>query len=260
MTSKYFNTEQKLSDQLSRLKGEFSLYAIKAEFEAEGASFRDLIGLRRLTTEQGVSLYLKISGVESLRDLKDALDLGVDGLIAPMVESTFGVVKFIGAVESIFGQHKIYKSINIETGEAVKNIDAIIEAARGKIDNITIGRTDLSHSYFDSQVKPDSPFIFDLIESLSYKIRSSGLTMTVGGSITSASIDLFNKNQKRLDGRISSIETRKVVLSVDKMLGNKNALTEALRFEEYYLLSKLEREKWLSRTDQERLAKLKTRL
>ena len=260
MTSKYFDIEQKLSDQLSLLKEEFCLYAIKAEFEAEGASFRDLIGLRRLTTKQDVSLYLKIGGVESLRDLKDALDLGVDGLIAPMVESPFGVVKFVGAVESIFGHQKIFKSINIETREAVQNIDEILEAARGKIDNITIGRTDLSHSYFDSKIDPDSPFIFDLIENLSYKVRSCGLTLTVGGSITSTSINLFNRNQKRLDGRVSSMETRKVVLSVDKILGNKNALEEALRFEEYYLRFKLERETWLSRADQERLAKLKTRL
>jgi hypothetical protein len=57
-------------------------------------------------------LYLKIGGVEALRDIKDALDLGVDGLIAPMVESPFGVVKFVSAVESVFSLRKIHKSIN----------------------------------------------------------------------------------------------------------------------------------------------------
>ena len=118
--SKSFDIEQKLSDQLSRLKEEFCLHAVKAEFEAEGASFRDLIRLRRLTAQQNIPLYLKIGGVEALRDITDALDLGVDGLIAPMVESPFGVVKFLGAVERVFGHQKFFKSINIAHNIAVK--------------------------------------------------------------------------------------------------------------------------------------------
>ena len=91
MISEFFNLEKKLSNQLVRLK-DLGLCAVKAEFEAEGASFRDLLRLRRFTAEQNIPLYLKIGGVEALRDLKDALDLSVDGVIAPMVESPFGVV------------------------------------------------------------------------------------------------------------------------------------------------------------------------
>jgi hypothetical protein len=78
--------------------------------------------------------------------------------------------------------------------------------------------------------------------------------------VTSESIRLFGEHQERLGDRMSSMETRKVVLPTDRMLKQKNALEEALRFEEYYLRFKLEREAWLSRADQERLAKLKTRL
>ena len=95
MIPEFINRKQKFADQLSLLKKKFGLCAIKAEFEAEGSSFRDLVRLRTLTAQKNIPLYLKISGVESLRDLKDALDLGVDGLIAPMVESPFGVFKFI---------------------------------------------------------------------------------------------------------------------------------------------------------------------
>ncbi|SVE31787.1 uncharacterized protein METZ01_LOCUS484641, partial [marine metagenome] len=132
MTSKIFSLEQKLTDQLVLLKSRFSAVAIKGEFEAEGSSCRDLLRLRRLTVQQNIPLYLKIGGVEALRDLKDAIDLGVDGLIAPMVESAFGVVKFTGAVESIFGKQKLFKSINIETRESVDNIDEILEVAKRK--------------------------------------------------------------------------------------------------------------------------------
>ena len=202
----------------------------KSRVRGRGCILSDLIKLRRLTAQQNVPLYLKIGGVEALRDIKDALDIDVDGLIAPMVESPFGVVKFVGAVESVFGQREFFKSINIETREAVQQIDGILDIARGKIDNVTIGRTDLSHSYFDSKIEPDSPFTLDLIERLSYKICSSGLSLTVGGSVTSENIRLFSERRERLGDRMSSMETRKAVLPIDRILGQKNTLEEALRF------------------------------
>ncbi len=259
MVSQLFELEKIIEKQLACLKAKFKLVAVKAEFEAEGASFRDLLRLRRQTSRKKISLYLKVGGVEALRDIKDAFDLGVDGLIAPMVESPFGVVKFISAVDAVFGQKKIFKSINIETRGAIDQIDKILEVARGKIDNITIGRTDLSRSYFDSTIHPDSSFIFDLIENLSLKIHSSGLTLTVGGSITADSIQLFKQRRNRLGNRITSIETRKIILPCDEILGQEAVLKEALYFEELYLRHKLANEAWFSKSDQERLTKIKTR-
>ena len=259
MVPKVFDLEQKIAGQLSLLKKRFGLSAVKAEFESEGSTFRDLVRLRRLTAQQNIPLFLKIGGVEGLRDLKDALDLGVDGLIAPMVESPFGVVKFISAVDAVFGQKNIFKSINIETRGAIDQIDKILEVARGKIDNITIGRTDLSRSYFDSTIHPDSSFIFDLIENLSLKIHSSGLTLTIGGSITADSIQLFKQCRNRLGNRIASIETRKIILPCDEILGKEAVLKESLYFEELYLRHKLANEAWFSKSDQERLTKIKTR-
>ena len=259
MISEFFNLEQKLSNQLLKLK-DLGVCAVKAEFEAEGATFRDILRLRLLTVKRNVPLYLKIGGVEALRDLKDALDLGVDGVIAPMVESPFGVVKFSEAVESVFGGRKLFKSINIETREAVERIDEILEVARGKVDNVTIGRTDLSRSYFDSVVQPESTFILDLIERLSYKVQSAGLILTVGGSLTSQSIRSIAERKERFGSRLSGMETRKIVFPANLMLEDKNIIKESLRFEEIYLRFKLECEAWLSRGDQERLTKLKGRL
>ena len=198
--------------------------------------------------------------MEALRDIKDAMELEVDGLIAPMVESPFGVVKFVGAVKSVFGERKLFKSINVETRTAVEQIDDILEIAKDKIDNVTIGRTDLSSSYFDPMIEPDSPFIIDLIERLSYKAHSSGMTLTIGGSLTVDSIRLFRNRQKQLDNRIFSMETRKIIFTVGQMLSGENALQEALRFEELFLCLKLEREEWFSKAEQARLVKLRERL
>ena len=258
--AKIFDLEQKVADQLALLKNEFGLHAVKAEFEAEGASFRDLLRIRRLTVEQNISLYLKIGGVEALRDLKDALDLGVDGIIAPMVESAFGVVKFTEAVESIFSRQKLFKSINIETKESVEKIDLIMKIAKHKVDNITIGRTDLGRSYFDTAIYPDSEFIFNLIESIGCKIQTNGFTLTVGGGVNKETIRLFRQRKKELEKVVSNIETRKVIFPFKQMLEGKDALKEALYFEELFLLYKLECEKWSSRADLTRLGELKNRL
>ena len=51
-----FGLEQKLFGQLNRLKEEYDLQGIKAEFEAEGSSFRDLVRLRRITDKLNVPL------------------------------------------------------------------------------------------------------------------------------------------------------------------------------------------------------------
>ena len=252
--------EKNLEACLMQLKREYGLCAVKAEFEAEGATFRDLVRLRRWTARQDIALHQKIGGVEAMRDIKDALDLGVDGLIAPMVESPFGVTKFTEAVGSVFSGHDVYKSINIETRTAVMHIDDILTEAKGKVDNVTIGRTDLSHSYFDAEVKPDGDFISDLIQTISYKVRAVGLALTLGGSITAQSINQLRKNREDLEGRIYSIETRKIILPIESFLGKKGALEEALRFEELYLRAKLETEQLLSQADRNRLTKLKLRI
>ena len=44
---KMFGFEQQIFDQLIRLKEKYNLKGVKAEFEAEGSSFRDLVRLRR---------------------------------------------------------------------------------------------------------------------------------------------------------------------------------------------------------------------
>ena len=59
---KMFGLELKLFDLLIRLKEEYDLQGVKAEFEAEGSSFRDLVRLRRITDKLSIPLYLKIGG------------------------------------------------------------------------------------------------------------------------------------------------------------------------------------------------------
>lgn len=255
-----YGIEADLYYQLCRLRDDFDLTGIKAEFEAEGSSFRDLIRLRRLTSKAGVKLYLKIGGVEAVKDIRDALEIDVDGLIAPMVESRFGAKKFHDSVKKVYKQHTIHTTLNLETKNAMKELDGILEFARDKFNNITIGRSDLTASYFDSELTPDSDFIFSQIESLADRLQNTKLTLTVGGSVSNRTINKINEKYPHLKNIIYKLETRKVILPTSSFLEKEHAIQEALKFEELYILSKKEFSDLQISSDIARLTELKRRM
>jgi hypothetical protein len=255
---KMYGIERKLFDQICKLRDKYHLQGIKAEFEAEGSTFRDLVRLRRLTAKAGIGLFLKIGGPEAVRDIKDSLEIGVDGLIAPMVESSYGIIKFVQSYHKVYNQHKIHLSINVETQKAVESLDEILDYATGKVDNITLGRSDLSRSYFDEKIYPDSNFILDLIEDAGEKCKKRNMTLTVGGSISTKTIDVI-RNKENLKKLIFKIETRKVILPTEMMLSSDSALKESLKFEEIYILSKKEFSDLFIKSEIARLTELQWR-
>lgn len=234
-----FRLEQSLYDQLSLLRDKYHLQGIKAEFEAEGSSFNDLVRLRRITGKAEVDLYLKIGGVEAMSDITNSVEIGVDGLIAPMVESKFGAHKFYESYARVYKDHRIHLSLNIETKNAVDQIDEIIEFSNGKFDNITIGRSDLSGSYFDEGVFPDSDFVMGAIRKIGAKLESTSLSLTVGGDISAKTIEIL-KGDRDLTDKILRLETRKVILPTKDFLSKDNAIREAMKFEQIYIRSKRE--------------------
>ena len=81
----------KLYKSLKLLKQNYRLAGIKAEFEAEGSSVNDIARLKILTNKIGTKLKVKIGGVEAVNDIYNCISLNVDGIIAPMVETEFGL-------------------------------------------------------------------------------------------------------------------------------------------------------------------------
>lgn len=249
--------ERKLLDQLFLMKEEYHIKGVKAEFEAEGTSYQDMVRLRRLTLQAGVKLFVKIGGVEAIRDLRDCLELGVDGIIAPMVESPFGIKKFLDAYGSVFPVKDHHLAINIETKQAVHMLPDILATAFPAVDALTIGRTDLSASYFDPAITPDSDFIWETIVEI-IETASERFAITVGGSISTLTQEKMPRYE--LAARtVQFVETRKVIIPTETFLANRAALLDALWFEELFILSRKEISERFLAPDLKRLDKLAQR-
>lgn len=254
-----YGLEEDLFAQLLRLRDQYGIPFIKAEFEAEGASFRDLVRLRRLTAQAGLGLILKIGGCESVRDLRDALELGADGLVAPMIESSFALSKYWEACNRVFRVGRRPRlAFNVETKTSVEALEGILDYGHDKMDGFTIGRSDLSGSYFDPLVTPDSAFLLTEVERVAALARARGWEVWMGGSLSQASLGVL-ADRPVLRGHVTAFETRKVVIPGTVLFERPEVVSEALRFEELYLLSRQQIVEDTLFEDRQRLDVLKKR-
>lgn len=243
------------------------LISLKAEYESEGSTDEDIFFLKEICVLSDLGLHVKIGGVEARRDFRRCLIIGVDGIIAPMVENAFCGSKFIGMYandEKFYGKEiwNIHRSINIETKYAVSEVDSIISKIGDDIQNITIGRSDLSGSYFDANIKQDSKQINQDIKSVISSIKNSrkNISVTVGGGVTSKTVKpLLEDNE--LISNIKAIETRKCILDSKKLSTDTSIIDDVLEFEKGYLDNRVNSRHTLDTySDKARLEELNNRL
>ena len=232
--------EKKLIKQLQNLK-KIGLLGIKAEFEAEGSNLDDINRLRRITKELNIELHVKIGGVEAYRDLYDCIETNVDGIIAPMVETDFGAFKFKEMLDKVHSYAGTLPeiTINIETKSGLKNIRDILKILKKNLNNVTFGRSDLSKSFFDKKIIPDSIRLNQMILSASNICKNFKIKNTVGGSVSKKTWKFYNDHPNFIKN-VKKIETRKVIFQKEKFLKNKNSIKEAIEFEKLYILCKKE--------------------
>ena len=254
--------EKEMLGILHKLK-EKGAIAVKAEFEAEGTRTEELLRLIDLSRRAGVGIGLKIGGCEAVRDLIEAKQFGVDYVIAPMVETSYAMKKYIDAKNKVFTldeRKDIDFLVNIETHTGLSNINEIIEIASKKngIDGIVFGRVD----FVGSQGLPlDSVCDDNVTDScieIANKCKKNNLDFVVGGGISDFSIEPLKKIK---ENHLSRFETRKIIFQASALNKEqiKEALLDAVHFELLWLLNKREFYSLITREDDKRLKILNDR-
>jgi hypothetical protein len=203
-------------NQLKQLQ-QIDILGIKCETEAEGSSFEDVWKLYSATAACDLPLHWKIGGCEAINDIHKAYQIGVEGIIVPMVETDFAVYKFLKSINQVYKNEHIDLTINIETKAAIENLQSILDITvkhdtHKRIKGITIGRSDLSASYFNPNIVQDSDFILDKIKDVIEKCKPYNLKIAVGGNFNQNSLEKIQRDTY-LVNNLYKVETRKVMFS-----------------------------------------------
>jgi len=211
---------KKIINYLKKLKKQ-NIVAVKQSLEDEGASFEELTLMRQITKKASLKHNVKVGGCEAKTDIYFCEKLGVDGIVAPMVESNYALRKFMQIISKNKKQ-SLY--VNLESIQAFKNINQMIRTKNfKKLRGIVIGRSDLAGSLNLQKSEVDSKKIFKLVLNLLKKIKRKKVTTKMGGSLTTRSLDFANKlyKMKLLD----SVETRNIEIKLsDQVFNNFNKL------------------------------------
>jgi len=253
--------ELKMVDSLKELMGVYGAIGIKAEFEAEGTRVEELLRLKEICMKAKAKLILKIGGCESVRDMLEAKVVGVDVLVAPMVETPYALRKYLQAVNKVFTSEDlsdIEVLTNVETGYAVNNLSGMLNIPEIKtLKGIVVERYDLMSSMgITDEEELNGKKITSILEQVCAKAVAGGLTVTVGGGVSDSSVPVF----RGLSG-LTRHETRKVCFDTKKALSDEpeRGILKALSFELLWLKNKLDFNKNINDSDLARIRVIEAR-
>ena len=229
------NREFKCVSILTDMVENHGLIGIKTSFEDEGATFNEVLRLKEICNQAKTKLTLKIGGPEAIRDIQDSSIIGVKGLVAPMVESDFGLKKVINSVNNNLTEDK--------------NIDSILNINEASdLYAVTVGRVDFVSSMGKDRNYVNSPEMLQMTKEIFTKAKNKGLTVNLGGAVTADSFKFLNELYK--EGLLDKFETRYAIYDPSKALKNLNkALAKGQLFEYEWLVTK--RETYQKQADKE---------
>lgn len=234
-------SEKKMVDLLIDLKENHFAESVKAEFETEGSSFEETIRLKEVVSRAGLDLTIKIGGCGALKDIYEARIIGASKLVAPMIESSYALKKFISSIKTAFPKDEYNNTeflINIETIDGYKNLDKILSVKEiNELNGIVIGRLDLAGSLNLTREDVNSSEIFNIAYDIASKAKAKKLNCIIGGSVSAESLNFF-KNMP--EGALNNYETRKIVFKCPEALGvnAEKGLLKAIEFELMWLKNK----------------------
>jgi len=239
------------------------MIGIKTSFEDEGALLNEVIRLKQICNQAKTKINLKIGGPEAIRDIKDSQIIGVKGLVAPMIESAFGLKKFVQSAKNYIPKDSlssIQLSVNIETITAANNVSEIlgIEEVQ-ELYGITVGRVDLVSSMNKDRKHVDSEEIYKITKNIFLKTKEKGLKACLGGAISVDSLNFLKKLNS--EGVLDKFETRYIMFDPSITLKNlSRALSKAQIFEYEWLMCKHEMHSLAANQDLNRIKMIQDRI
>ncbi len=249
-------------DILVRLHEQFGCVGVKAEFEAEGTRLEELLRLVDISRQAGVKIGIKIGGCEAIKDILDAKQIGVDYLIAPMIESEYALSKYDASLKRVYSMSDIAPAalFNVETISGFDCVDELVSYAANseKLNGIVFGRVDYTLSRGLDRDQIDSDNILRDCSSVAALSAQHDLEFVVGGGVSCNAIE-FLKEIRSI--RLDRFETRKIIfrgesLEIDSL---KNGLLLAVKFELLWLINKKDYYKTIGAEDDVRIDMLETR-
>ena len=257
------NREFKCVDILTNMIENDGLIGIKTSFEDEGALFNETIRLKEICNQAKTKLTLKIGGPEAIRDIKDALIIGVKGLVAPMVESEFGLKKFIQSAQSYIPADvlsSIHLNVNLETITAAEHVEDILSIPEAEsLYGVTVGRVDLVSSMNKDRTYVNSDEVYSLVKKVFVKAKKRGLKLCLGGAVSVESLTFLKRLNE--EGLLDKFETRYAIY--DPAIALKNlpkALAMGQSFELEWLQCKYEYYTALANQDINRIQMIEFRM